>query len=204
MALTGAHAPGATPLSEEDLRGLKLASVTTQGELNEAEAQNILRGQEWARRSRASTLSDMLSDEYLLRLHKQMFGDVWKWAGKFRERETNIGVPPHSIRTNLRQLYEEVRGWLEFRAYPPDEIAIRLHYRVVTIHPIANGNGRHARMLVHMTMIRHFGLKPLKWGGSALRDLDVNRKVYIDSLAPADKRDFAPLLAFAPSGLSAL
>ena len=35
----------------------------------------------------------MLSDEYLLRLHKEMFGDVWKWAGKFGERDTNIGVP---------------------------------------------------------------------------------------------------------------
>jgi hypothetical protein len=38
MALTGAHAPGATPLTEEDIRGLKLASVTTQGELSEVEA----------------------------------------------------------------------------------------------------------------------------------------------------------------------
>jgi hypothetical protein len=50
MALTGAHAPGATPLTEEDIRGLKLANITTQGELNEAEAQNILSGQEWALR----------------------------------------------------------------------------------------------------------------------------------------------------------
>jgi hypothetical protein len=41
MALTGAHAPGATPLSEEDIRGLKIESITTQGELNEAEAANI-------------------------------------------------------------------------------------------------------------------------------------------------------------------
>lgn len=80
MALTGSHAPGATPLSEEDLCGLKLASISNQRELNEAEAQNILRGQEWALRSRSrtSTLSGMLSDDYLLRLHKQMFGDVWK------------------------------------------------------------------------------------------------------------------------------
>ena len=34
MALTGAHAPGATLLSEEDIAGLKLANITTQGELN--------------------------------------------------------------------------------------------------------------------------------------------------------------------------
>lgn len=132
-----------------------------------------------------------------------MFGDVWKWAGKFRERETNIGVPPHSIRTDLRQLYEEAGGWLEFRADPPDEIAIRLHYRVVTIHPFPNGNGRHARMLAPMVMVRHFGLKPLLWGGSALRDPDANRKAYIDALVAADKRYFAPLLSFARAGLPA-
>jgi Fic-DOC domain mobile mystery protein B len=152
MALTGAHAPGATPLTEEDIRGLKLASVTTQAELNEVEAQNILSGQEWALRSRTRSLSDMLSDEYLLRLHKEMFGDVWKWAGKFRERDTNIGVPSHLIRTNLRELYAEVRGWLEYRAYPPDEIAIRLKYRVVTIHSFPNGNGRHGRVLAHIAV----------------------------------------------------
>ena len=78
MALTGAHAPGATPLSEEDIRGLKIESITTQGELNEAEAANIIRGQEWALRSRTASLYDMVSDEYLQRLHVEMFGDVWK------------------------------------------------------------------------------------------------------------------------------
>ena len=63
MALTGAHAPGATPLSEEDIAGLKLANITTQGELNEAEAENIIRGQEWALRSRTSKLPEMLRDD---------------------------------------------------------------------------------------------------------------------------------------------
>lgn len=199
MALTGAHAPGATPLSEEDIAGLKLANITTQGELNEAEAENIIRGQEWALRSRTAKLPEMLCDDYLLRLHKEMFGDVWKWAGKVREHDTNIGVPAHRIRTDLRQLYDEVRGWLEYRAYPPDETSIRLHYRIVTIHAFPNGNGRHARMLAHMAMVRHFGMKPLPWGGSLLRDADRKRKAYIDALAAADNRDFAPLLCFARS-----
>ena len=200
MALTGAHAPGATPLGEEDIAGLKLANITMQGELNEAEAENIIRGQEWALRSRTAKLPEMLCDDYLLRLHKEMYGDVWKWAGKVRERDTNIGAPTHRIRTDLRQLYDEVRGWLEYQAYPPDEIAIRLHYRVVTIHSFPNGNGRHARMLAHIAMVRHFDMKPLQWGGSLLRDADVKRKAYIDALVAADNRNFAPLLRFARSG----
>lgn len=199
MALTGAHAPGATPLSEEDVRGLKIESIATQGELNEAEATNIIRGQQWALRSRAGTLSDMLSDEYLQKLHVEMFGAVWKWAGDFRPIQTNIGVEPHRIRTDLRQLYDEVRGWLEYKSYPPDEIAIRLHYRVVTIHPFRNGNGRHARMLAHIAMIRHFKIDPVPWRGSYLRNDDENRKAYIAALVDADNRNLKPLLEFARS-----
>lgn len=199
MALTGAHAPGATPLSEEDILGLKIATITTQGELNEAEADNILRGQDWALRSRTASLPDMLNDDYLQRLHVAMFGDVWKWAGTYRQRDTNIGVDPHRIRIELRQLYDEVKGWLEYQSYPPDEFAIRLHYRVVTIHPFPNGNGRHARMLAEVVMIRHFKADPLPWRGSALRSEDENRKAYLDALRAADKKDFAALLDFARS-----
>ncbi|HVZ34792.1 MAG TPA: mobile mystery protein B, partial [Polyangiaceae bacterium] len=197
MALTGAHAPGATPLTEEDVQGLKIASITTQGELNEAEGANIIRGQEWALRTRLATLPDMLSDEYLQRLHAEMFGDVWKWAGEYRQRVTNIGVDPLRIRTDLRQLYDEVRGWLDYQSYPPDEIAIRLHYRVVTIHPFPNGNGRHARLLADMVMVRHFKADPLPWGGSLLRGADGNRTAYIQALVAADRRDFGPLLTVA-------
>src|ERR1700761_9773002 len=121
MALIGAHAPGATPLSEDDVRGLEIESIVTQGELNEAEAANIIHGQEWALRSRTATLSDMLSDDYLQRLHIEMFGAVWKWAGEYRPIQTNIGVEPHRIRTELRQLYDEDRGWLEEESSTTEE-----------------------------------------------------------------------------------
>jgi Fic-DOC domain mobile mystery protein B len=141
----------------------------------------------------------MLNDDYLQRLHVEMFGSVWKWAGEFRPIQTNIGVAPHRIRTDLRQLYDEVRGWIEYKSYPPDEIAVRLHYRVVTIHPFRNGNGRHARMLADIAMIRQFRVDPVPWRGSPLRNDDENRKTYITALVEADNRNFAPLLAFAQS-----
>ena len=57
-------------VQEEFEAYLKCGRLEEGGDLNEAEAQNILRGQEWALRSRTRVLSDMLSDEYLLRLHK--------------------------------------------------------------------------------------------------------------------------------------
>ncbi len=112
MALIGAHAPGATPLSEEDVEGLKIPAITHHGALNEAEAANIIGGQEWALRSRRAHLPGMLSDEFLQQLHQHMYGDVWRWAGQFRERITNIGVEPQQIRTELRRIYDDAQGWL--------------------------------------------------------------------------------------------
>jgi Fic-DOC domain mobile mystery protein B len=199
MALTGAHAPGATPLSEEDLEGLRIPSVKAHGELNEVEAANIIRGQEWALRTRSARLPDMLSDSFLRRLHQAMFGGVWTWAGEYRGRDTNIGVPFHQIREHLHNAFADARTWLEHSTYSPEEFAVRLHYRIVTVHPFRNGNGRHARMMADVTLVRHFNRPPLPWGNSPLRAADTVRQAYIDALVAADHHDFRPLLAFAMS-----
>jgi Fic-DOC domain mobile mystery protein B len=199
MPLAGAHAPGATPLTLEDVAGLKIRSITTHGELNEAEAGNIIRGQQWGLRSRLARLPQMLSDTFMQRLHREMFGEVWEWAGEYRERDTNIGVEHNLIRQELRRAYDDARAWLEHGTYPPDEFAVRLHYRVVTVHPFRNGNGRHARMVAHLVLLRHFKTEPLPWGGGAMRSIDATRHAYIDALAAADHHDFAPLLRFARS-----
>lgn len=39
--------PGATPLSEEELDGLKIKSITTRGELDRWEQENIANAMEW-------------------------------------------------------------------------------------------------------------------------------------------------------------
>lgn len=163
MPLTSAHAPGATPLTPDDVAGLKIRSVTTHGELNEAEGNNIIKGQQWALRSRLVRLPQMLSDDFMQRLHRVMFGDVWEWAGSYRPTDTNIGVGHSLIRQELRCVYDDTRGWLTFNTYPPEEFAVRLHYRIVTVHPFRNGNGRHARMVADLVLARHFKSEPLPW-----------------------------------------
>lgn len=91
------------------------------------------------------------------RLHLTMFGDVWRWAGKYRLKDTNIGVPAaHEIREHLQNVYADARAWLAHDVYSPGEFAARLHYRIVTVHPFPNGNGRHARMVAHVVLVRHF------------------------------------------------
>jgi hypothetical protein len=64
MALTDPHAPGATPLTPEQLRGLRLP-LTTHGELNAAEQENILRSRLWARSARSISMPNMLTRQFV-------------------------------------------------------------------------------------------------------------------------------------------
>jgi fido (protein-threonine AMPylation protein) len=84
--------PGATPLSEEDLAGLRPSWVSTRGELDQLEADNIFQGRLWAFRRRGQFW--YLEPDPLHTLHKRMFGEVWRWAGQQRRRETNVGIEP--------------------------------------------------------------------------------------------------------------
>jgi len=198
MALTDPHAPGATPLRPEEIRGLK-HSVPNHGELNELEAANIVQGQEWALKARRTKLPDMLSDEYVCLLHKKLYGDVWKWAGKHRQHDTNIGVTYAMISRELRQLFDDAVYWHEHGTYPPDEFAIRLHHRLVKVHVFPNGNGRHARMLGDLLLLRGYKRDRLPWGGGALGSHDPKRCGYIAALQLSDQGDYGPLLEFCRS-----
>ena len=62
---------------------------------------------------------------YLRGLHKAMFGEVWEWAGKYRQRVTNIGVAPAHVASDLRTLTQDAREWVEREYFEPDELAVR-------------------------------------------------------------------------------
>jgi Fic-DOC domain mobile mystery protein B len=132
----------ATPLEPDERRQLMLTYITTRAQLNEAEQIGITEADEWAFKRKR----DVLDEKFLLNLHKRMFGKVWKWAGSFRTTERNIGVEAHRIGIELHTLLGDVRYWIANNTFPPDEIAVRFHHRLVWVHPFANGNGRHARM----------------------------------------------------------
>jgi Fic-DOC domain mobile mystery protein B len=127
-----------------------------------------------------------------------MLGDVWKWAGKFRQSERNLGIPFYEIPTALRQLLDDAKTWIEFGSYPTDEIAVRFHHRLVAIHPFANGNGRHARLIADLLVMR-LGQERFSWGRDSLRDAGGLRQTYVSALKAADNHDIGLLLAFARS-----
>lgn len=184
----------ATPLTPEEMRGLIPAYISFRRELNEAELENILLGQEWAFARRR----DLLTEKFLKDLHRHMLGEVWRWAGKFRMSERNLGIPFHEIPTALRELLNDARAWIEYKTYHPDEIAVRLHHRLVAIHLFPNGNGRHARLVADLLAMR-LGGERFTWGSANMLDAGDVRRLYIEALQAAHNRDYALLLAFARS-----
>ena len=182
----------ATPLTPGEMRDLILAHIAYRRELNEAAQGNIARAEEWAL---SRCRRDLLGEKFIEDLHKHMFGDVWRWAGKFRTSQRNIGIDYWLIPMELRQLLDDSRAWIEFGTYPADEIAVRFHHRLVRIHPFPNGNGRHARLMADLLVMR-LGRERFSWGRESLRDRGSARTRYLEALHAADNHDIALLLAF--------
>jgi Fic-DOC domain mobile mystery protein B len=199
MALTDPHAAGATPLTADQLKGLRNPFITTHAELNRAEQANIVRARLWARTARSIVMPGMLSREFLDDLHRRMFGDVWRWAGNQRNVDTNIGVEFPKIGVELRILIDDARYWIDHGTYPPMEYAVRVHHRLTFIHPYPNGNGRFSRFYADLVLTRHFKQDRLTWGGGQLGNEDPRRTRYIEALCAADRQDYTNLIGFAIS-----
>ncbi len=181
---------GATPLSLDDMQGLKLGYVTTQAELNRVEQNNIKK-------------RSCLNITFAFELHKKMFGNVWVWAGQQRVSDKNIGVPWSQITTQLDTLFKNSKYWIDNKIYTLTEVGARVHHKLVYIHPFANGNGRHARRFTDILLEQNYE-SPFSWGSKALKENDLGqpneiRKKYIRALQEADNKNFSPLIDFVTS-----
>lgn len=199
--LGGGDAPDATPLTPDDVEGLRPTWVSNRSQLNECEQQNIQAAMRWVFNTRGqrplNDVSDLLTIGFSDLLHRRMFGDVWTWAGARRRRLTNIGVDPAEINVCMKLLFDDALYWHDHRVFSPREIAVRIHHRLVCIHPYVNGNGRQTRMMADLYV--HLCKAPaLTWGGQAvLTNAGTARTRYIASLRAATAGDISDLLAFA-------
>lgn len=190
------YSPGQTPLDPDERAGLKPKGIATQNTLNEWEQLNISKGRRWAQRQ---VKKDMLDDVFLRELHKRMFGDTWKWAGSYRNSDKNIGCDWRQVSVRVRDLLGNTTYQIEHAVMPPDELAIRFHHQLVAIHPFPNGNGRHARLMADLVLIK-LGHPAFTWGSAesgALEAQSALRAEYLAALQAADKGDIAALLVFA-------
>jgi Fic-DOC domain mobile mystery protein B len=185
---------GATPLTPEEREALIPGHITLRSELNEVEQAGVLATDVAVFRRVPRNLFD---ERLIQRLHRQMFSEVWRWAGNYRTTERNIGVDPSEIRPAMRLLMDDARYWAEHDTYPRDELAVRFHHRLVSIHPFPNGNGRISRLMADLIVVR-LGGERFTWGRATLPRGET-RSRYIAALKAADNHDLTPLITIARS-----
>jgi Fic-DOC domain mobile mystery protein B len=180
--------PGETPI---DVSGLKRKGIGTRAELNRAEAENIRKAVVKYLAARPSRRSAPFTLSWVKRLHKQMFGEVWKWAGEFRREDINLGCNWHQVPMQVQALLDDLAFWgVQGEGLPAQ--AVRLHHRAVQIHPFLNGNGRWARMLANIWLKRH-GHGIIEWPEETIGTRSVVREEYIAAIRAADDGDEEPL-----------
>lgn len=182
---------GETPL--EDLSELKPRLTNpTRSSVEKFEAMNIAKAYEKYFARRLTPTRSRFDVPWLKRVHQDMFGDVWRWAGEFRQDILNIGVTPTQINMDLLHLMDDLSAW-------PDmgmdwlEQAVHLHHRAVQIHPFKNGNGCWSRMISNIWLKKNN--QPLvQWPVTVDRESPI-RGAYIAALRNADKADYTDLIA---------
>lgn len=184
---------GQTPLEEEMRFDLKLKHVQDMTELYELESENNAEGIAWSR----STAKDHLDYTTWLELHKQMLGNVWKFAGIIRKTElaNSDFLMPFDVRPALLELEKDLKYWLANKTYPPKEMMAIFHERLLTIHPFKDGNGRWSRVLVEFVCLKENFEGP-NWG-ARFSDDELKRQSYIEAIKRARHDfDYSALIQF--------
>jgi len=199
MGLELDYIGGQTPIDEEEKEGLRIATISTQEELNEFEQLNIEEALQWVF-SKKFKARQLFMEKFICKLHQRMLGNVWTWAGTFRMSNKNIGVDRYQIPMELKVLCDDAIYWLENETYPPDEMAIRFKHRLVSIHCFPNGNGRPSRILADIIIEHVFQKGAFSWGGGGKLSIDSDsRAAYIQAVKQADLNNYEALLKFARS-----
>lgn len=196
MGLELEYINGQTPLDEEEKEGLKIKTITTQGELDEFEQLNIEKAVQWTIQTKFKA-TNILTEKFVKDVHQKMFGDVWKWAGEFRKTEKNIGIPWMQIGVELKNLLDDTIFWIDNKTFTPQETAIRFKHRLVSIHCFPNGNGRHSRIMADIIIESIFESELFSWHQSNLVTTNAARRLYIKALKEADNGHLTPLIEFA-------
>lgn len=195
MGLNLEYIDGQTPLDEDEKDGLLINSISTRGELDEFEQQNIESAIQWIL-TRKFKNEQIFTEAFIQDLHKRMYGQVWQWAGKYRRTNKNIGVDKLQIPVDLKALLDDAMYWITNDVFPPDEVAIRFKHKLVSIHCFPNGNGRHSRLMADIIIEKIYNQPVFTWGGTNSSNENDIRDKYLRAIKAADKGEFSLLLEF--------
>lgn len=181
--------PGETPI---DPSGLKIKGVHNRAQLHLLEIENIQKAFLKYLGNKPNRRTARFDVPWCRQVHRAMFSDVWRWAGKFRTRPgANLGVEPHQIQPHLQDLMDDLAE-REKHLLDHLETAAWLHHRAVWIHPFPNGNGRWSRLLTNIWLRLHD--RPLIHWPDPIGEQSPVRAEYLAAIKAADRSNLVPLI----------
>ncbi|GFU53799.1 protein adenylyltransferase Fic [Nephila pilipes] len=135
---------------------------------------------------------DPLTVYDILAIHKRVLGHVDPIeAGSFRQNQVFVGdhIPP--LASDVVYLMEEFVEWLQSKSFlqlHPVKQAAMTHYKLVYIHSFVDGNGRTARLLMNLILMKN-GYPPV-----IIRKQD--RSIYFNALQLANEGDIRPFIRY--------
>ena len=134
-----------------------------------------------------------ISERLIRTLHQIVVRDTEKeWAGRYRTSNVFIAGAGHKPPEALL-VPEKMAGLIHWFGSAQTrlhsiELAALIHHKFVHIHPFFDGNGRTARLLMNVILMRE--------GYPLAVILKNDRKKYYDCLAKSDRANDTPLVRF--------
>lgn len=134
-----------------------------------------------------------ITEETIRKVHGILLDKILQEPGEYRTGMITVPganfTPPRS--SEIPGLMRELVTWLEGNPdeHNPVELAARFMHRLLVIHPFHDGNGRTARILMNLVLMRH--------GYPFLTNISYrDRKKYLETLGEADLDHYEPFLNF--------
>lgn len=133
----------------------------------------------------------ILTSRFIRDLHRELYGEIWTWAGVFRRHEINLGVAPELIPTEITSSLDTLNfRWRNTADWTPHKFGIGVHAEILRIHPFADGNGRISRLLADLIFFATQDTEALH-----LYEWIIDKTIYVSLLREYDKHRNPTFLA---------
>jgi cell filamentation protein len=171
-----------------------LQGIRSKRAMDALEATTLAEATDWA--IRHVTIDQRFTAADLCQWHKQWLGEVYEWAGKYRQVNISKGGFPFAMSPQISRLMQEFERNVLARYTPCtfddsekvlEALAIT-HCELVLIHPFREGNGRVSRLLSTLIALQ---------AGLPLLDFGVingkQREVYFAAVQMGMDRNYKPM-----------
>ena len=172
-----------------------LLGIRSKRAMDETEATKLADATDWA--IRHVTADQCITADDICQWHKQWLGEVYPWAGEYRQVNISKGSFVFAMAAQVPRLMLEFER-KELARFTPcafdnledvlDALAIT-HCELVLIHPFRDGNGRLSRLFSQL-MALQAGLPLLNF--SVIKGKQ--RETYFAAVRAGMGRDYAPMI----------